>query len=144
MSTVGERNTDLFKQHIAKIDFYMEENYNQNGSFFAINEKTNNGANIRIVASFSNEYPSVDVYCFNLAEITNPLKREIALKHMNELNTNYRFSKFILNDEGSVAIQSSLDFTDDNFNPELVVKHVMMLYHAANDEYQNFMKIAWA
>lgn len=144
MNSIVDRNINLFRNHCNEINFYLEEGQNESYTYFACNERTDNGANIRLVASFSTEYPSVDVYCFNLADITDPLKKETALKHINELNNNYRYAKFLLGNDGVVTIQSCLDFTDTNFAPELVIKHMMMLYHAANDEYKNFMKIAWA
>jgi len=143
ISTV-QRNISLFKQYLNEINLYLEEGQGGDGTpFFATNERTSNGANIRIVAAFSLEYPSVDVYCFNLADITNPLKKDIALKHINELNIQYRYAKFYMNVEGAVTIQSSLDF-NETFDPSIVIKHIQMLYRAADEEYKNFMKIAWA
>ncbi|MGG1555257.1 T3SS (YopN, CesT) and YbjN peptide-binding chaperone 1 [Paenibacillus ferrarius] len=139
-----ERNINLFRNYINEIDFVLDEENGRDGTpFFAMNIRTDSGANIRLVAAFTLDYPSVDIYCFNLADITNPLKREIALKHINDLNINYRYSKFTINDEGAVTISAALDF-NESFDPSLIVRHIRLLYKAADDEYRNFMKIAWS
>jgi hypothetical protein len=144
MIPIVQSNIAAFRNYLYEIDLPLNEEQNSDGTpYFATNERTENGANIRLVVAFLPDHPSIDVYCFNLADITNPLKREIALKHINDLNTNYRYTKFTMNDEGAIVIQSSIDF-NENFDPSIVVKHVQMIYRAANEEYRHFMKIAWA
>ncbi|AIQ20671.1 hypothetical protein H70357_31285 [Paenibacillus sp. FSL H7-0357] len=106
--------TQTFKNYINQIDFYMNEELGEEGtSFFSMNVKTDNGANIRIVVSFQENYPSADVYCFNVADINNPLKRDIALQHINDVNNSYRYAKFHITSEGTVSISTALDFGGD-------------------------------
>ncbi|GAB6990166.1 YbjN domain-containing protein [Paenibacillus pini] len=144
MKATIQDNIAMFKSHMNEINFKMEENITEKNTFFASNEKTAHGGNIRLIASFPFDHNSVDIYCFNLAEISNPSKREAALNHINDLNINYRYAKFTLSEEGSVAISLCIDFTDIQFAPELVMRQIMMIYHAANDEYEQLMKIAWS
>ena len=141
-TVVINKNINSFKNHLQSENFYMEENKNSDGSsFFSTEQRTENGANIRIVVAFSNEYPSVDIYAFNIAEVKDPLKKESVLKLLNNLNLNYRYTKFTIDDNDSITLSSALDFTETNFDPSLILRHIFMIYNGANDEFKSFMKL---
>ena len=70
------QNINAFRNHLQAEDFHMMENENNDGSiFFSTDQRTDSGANIRLVVAFSNDYTSVDMYCLNIAQVNNPLKK---------------------------------------------------------------------
>ncbi|GAB6505958.1 TPA: hypothetical protein ACOQ31_003929 [Bacillus cereus] len=139
------QNINAFRNHLQAEDFHMMENENNDGSiFFSTDQRTDSGANIRLVVAFSNDYTSVDMYCLNIAQVNNPLKKDAILTLLNDLNTDYRFAKFTIENSNSITISIPLDFSETNFDPSVVMKHLFGLYNCADKEYQTFMKLIWA
>ncbi|HDR4421064.1 TPA: hypothetical protein QCP59_001849 [Bacillus cereus] len=144
-TTTIAQNINEFREHIQAKDFYMAEDTNNDGSiFFSIDQRTDSGASIRLVVAFNQEYTNVDLYCFNVAQVNNPLKKDAVLTLLNDLNVDYRFAKFTIENSNSITITIPLDFSETNFDPSLVMKHLIGLYNYADKEYQTFMKLVWA
>ncbi|MEH7459708.1 hypothetical protein CON65_20660 [Bacillus pseudomycoides] len=146
MKAAVKHNISDFKDYLKSNDIYMEENVDENdGSvFFAVNLETESGAQIRLIAAFHSDHPTVDVYCFNVAQLSESTSKNDVLHIINELNMAYRFAKFTLNNRDAIDISTSLVFSEPHFNPALVFEHTRMLYKLANDEYEKLMKVIWS
>ncbi|CAI8886763.1 MULTISPECIES: hypothetical protein [Bacillus] len=146
MKAAVKHNVSDFKDYLQSNEIHMEENIDENdGSvFFSVNLDTESGAKVRLIAAFHNEHPTVDIYCFNVAQVPDSAKKSEILHVINELNTAYRFAKFTISNSDSIDISTSLVFTEPYFNPALVFEHTRLLYKAANDEYERLMKLIWA
>ncbi|MGI2721149.1 hypothetical protein [Bacillus cytotoxicus] len=145
MKAAVKHNISDFKDYLKSNDIYMEEIVDENdGSVhFTVNLTTESGAKIHLIAAFHNDHPTVDIYCFNVAQLADSTSKSDILYMLNELNTSYRFAKFTLNNRNIIDISTSLAFSEPHFNLALVFEHARMLYQLANDEYEKIMKVIW-
>lgn len=133
-----------FRNHLQEIDLHMEEiNEDGGGVFFRTRQSFDNGGSVVIVASFNEKQTIVDLQIFDIAHITNPLKKDAVYQLLNDLNGGYRFSKF-LEYEGKITAQYSYLISEENFNPAVIMDILIMLVETAEESYPKFMKIQWA
>jgi hypothetical protein len=137
-------NVQRMRNHLKKEDFYMEELKEDDGSiFFRAEQNIKGGGLCTIVISFNVEETMVDLYIYNVAHISDPLKKESLHKLLNDLNKNYRFSKFTEH-EGKVTIKYSFSAEKDKLNAEDAFDTAVSLYRTAEENYSKFMKLQWA
>ncbi|KGX86664.1 YbjN domain-containing protein [Pontibacillus marinus] len=137
-------NVERFKELLRQKEIYMNEGTNEDGSvFFRTEQKLKNGGSIGLVVAFSVEEHMVDVYGFDIAEITDPLKKESIHKLLNEINIDYRFNKFYMDNQGRISSSAALIF-EDNFNPNVVFRLMVMALNTADEVYPKFMKVMWS
>lgn len=137
-------NVVKFRNYLQEINLHMEEiKEDSGGVFFRTRQSFNNGGSVVIVASFNEKQNIVDLQIFDIANITNPLKKDAVYQLLNDLNGSYRFSKF-LEHEGEITAQHSYLINETNFNPAVVMDILIMLVETAEESYPKFMKIQWA
>lgn len=133
-----------FRNYLQEIDLHMEEiNEDGGGVFFRTKQSFDNGGSVVVVASFNEKQNIVDLQIFDIANITNPLKKDAVYQLLNDLNGGYRFSKF-LEYEGKITAQYSYSISEENFNPAVIMDILIMLVETAEESYPKFMKIQWA
>lgn len=132
----------IFRNKLNELNIYMEENQDEYGVFFRTTQSIKNGGNVLIAVSFNKDETLIDLNVFNIAKIDNPLKKEELHKLINELNKNYRYTKFTEH-EGNITAQYSYDIFDD-FDPSRTMNHIVLLLNTVEDAYPKFMKLQWA
>lgn len=101
-----------FKKYMIEQKIIFDEWSNDSDDFFAFDDKIKNGPNVRIAIGFAKGDLKVSVYIINVAEITNPSKREYALQLVNELNIKYSYNKFMMEDTGDVFLATHIPVFD--------------------------------
>lgn len=136
-------NVALFREFISKEKIYMEESELQDGGvFFRTEQNIDNGGSVVLVVAFNPNEDMVDFNAFNIAKINNPLKKESFHYLINELNNDYRFTKFYEN-EGNISASYSMSITP-NFDPEAIFNKLTMLYKSGAESFPKFMKLVWS
>lgn len=134
-----------FRNYLREEDFYFEEDVTEeNEVFFRLKQSVKNGETLLIVFLFGANRTYLDINIFNIATIDSPLKRDDLLKLINELNSTYRYPKFLANKNGEVMVQAAIAIEDDVFSPKSAVLTSMLLINAIEKEYAKFMKLHWA
>ena len=100
-----------------------------------------NGGTYRIYLISQDDDNDVEVRVFELAQISEEKKPRL-LKLINELNCEYRFTKFTIDEDGDLNI--AYDFPVDGENPaacacELVTRFV----HIIDEAYPRIMRALW-
>ncbi len=136
-------NVSLFRDFLLKENFPMEEGELEDGGvFFRSEQNIDNGGSVLLVVAFTPEQNIVDLKAFNIAKITNPLKKESFHSLINELNADYRFTKFF-EDQGEISASYSMPIAQ-NFDPEEIFNKLIMLYRSSADSFPKFMRLVWA
>ncbi|MEO2077405.1 MAG: YbjN domain-containing protein [Bacillus sp. (in: firmicutes)] len=138
------KNVDSFRRFIKEQELYMEEGKNDDGSsFFRVEQRLKNGGSVVLAVGFDLNEEIVDIYVFNIAEIRDAYKKESVLKLLNELNMDFRYSKFYLNTDGSIGSNYCMMF-ENNFNPSVLVRQLVLALNSADEAYPKLMKIVWS
>src|SRR5690625_5013315 len=134
-------NVQIFKNYLLDNRYNLEELQMEDGSIaFRGTESLEGGGKIIYVIIFNKEQDIVDLRIFDIAQVTNPLKKDAVLELINELNMEYRFSKFYVLD-GVINKEFSFRIEDNNLNPELLMGYLVLLFRAAETSYPKFMKL---
>lgn len=138
------KNVNQFRELLEERELYMEEGQNSDGStFFRTEQKLENGGTILLVVGFSENEEIVEVYTFDIAEIKDAYKKESTVKLINELNRDYRYSRFIMEEDGRISSNYAMLF-EDNFNPSIVLRQLILALSSAEEAYPKFMKLVWS
>ena len=134
---------DRFRNFLVSKDLYANEGSFDNGEVYFTWEQTmENGGRVLLVANFSPDENFVDLKVLGIAKITNPLKRENFLSLINELNSDYRFTKFY-EANGEISATYSMYINDDH-TPEEIIDTLIMIYRSCTDNYPKFMRLVWS
>ena len=137
-------NVTIFKNYLQGQDIYMEEVQEDNGGvFFRTRQGFDNGGSVIVVVAFNDREDLVDLQIFGVASINNPLKKENVHSLINELNKNYRFSKFMEAD-GNISAQYSFNVAQSQLDPAFLMDTLIMLLRTTEESYPKFMKLQWA
>ena len=136
------RNIERFRQYLQEQGLYMEEYTRENGVVFRAEQKLDSGTTVTGVIGFYDDSEFVDLYVFDYVTINNPLKKELIYSLINDLNANYRFTKFY-EEDNSVSLKAAMMF-QENFEPSLVITNFIMLLRSADESYSKFMKVIWS
>lgn len=137
-------NIMLFKEYLQRQNIFMEEVQEDNGGvFFRTRQGFDNGGSVVIVVSFNDRADLIDLQIFGVASIKNPLKKEAVHNLINELNVNYRFTKFMEVD-GNISAQYSYHVGEGELDSAYLMDSLLMLLRSAEDNYPKFMKLQWA
>lgn len=136
------KNAELFEQYLKSIDVVLEKGNTEEGTFFAIENTIPSGPRVRMIILMNQDDKRVSIFCFNYVSINNPSKKEYFLEKVNELNLNYSFNKFTIDEENNISVNVYLP-VNNNFNAETVWLLAIGAYRALEDEYKGFMKILW-
>lgn len=135
-------NFELFKQYLKSIDVVLEEGNTEDANFFAIENTIPSGPRVRLVIIMDHDDKRVTILSFNYVSINNPSKKEYFLEKVNELNLNYAFNKFVIDEHNNIGVNVFLPI-NNNFDAESVWLLAIGAYRALEDEYKGFMKILW-
>lgn len=137
-------NVSVFRMYLQEKEVYMEEGTNEDGtSFFRLEQRLKNGGSVVLAIGFDESEEIIDLYVFNVADIVDAYKRESTLKLINELNRDLRYSKFTLDDSGRVTSNYCMMF-EDNFNPDVLMRQLVLALNCVEEVYPKFMKIVWS
>lgn len=135
-------NAQQFKSFLLERDMDLDF-FNDNGeSVVEIREVLKCGAKLRIVTVFDADDTNVKIYGFDYIQGINPVKKSYLYEALNNLNSNYAYFKYYLN-EDSIIIQGSLYFLD-TFSSEATMQMMVGLMNCANSEYPALMKLNWS
>jgi hypothetical protein len=122
----------------------MEEIQNDDGSiFFRGRQSIENGGTALLIASFNTDQTVVDLNIFNIVTINDPLKKEYLHKLLNELNCQFRYTKFT-ESNGEVVAQYSYRVQPNNLDPEDLIDNLVMLFKTVEQSHPKFMKLQWS
>ena len=135
-------NAQQFKSFL--LERNMDLNFiDDNGeSVIEIREMLKCGAKIRLVTVFDKDDTSVNIYGFDYIQGINPVKKSYIYEALNNLNSNYTFTKYYL-DGDSIIIQGNLYFLD-TFSNEATMQMMLGVMDCANSEYPALMKLNWS
>ncbi|GIP38419.1 hypothetical protein J31TS4_16990 [Paenibacillus sp. J31TS4] len=136
-------NVSLFRTYLQQINVHMEEVQDGGEVYFRTTQSFENGGSVLLVVSFNDREDLVDLNIYNIANIKNPLKKEAVHSLINELNVQYRFTKF-MESEGRISAQYSMNVVPNQLDPEQIFNKLIMLLRSAEDTYPKFMKLQWA
>lgn len=136
-------NVSLFRDFLLKEQFHMEEGTLEDGGvFFRSEQSIDNGGSVLLVVAFTPEQDVVDLKAFGIAKITNPLKKENFHALINELNADYRFTKFY-EDQGEISASYSMPLSH-HIDPQEIFNKLIMIYRSSADNFPKFMRLVWA
>ena len=137
-------NADIFANYLKEndMDFFERDTAEDGSEFFRCKQTIKNGGNVGLLVCFSKDDSLVDLRIFDVAVVEDPLKKDALRKLLNELNTFYRFAKFVEND-GEVIVGYAFDIEGSRMDAGLICEQLISLYHSASDSYPKFMKLLW-
>ena len=102
------------------------------------------GVNVTVLLIFKNDY--VKVYVYGMASITEEAKKAECLQLVNELNREYNFFKFYIDDDDDVIVESDvhLDITDGEFQPMNLMGVLAAGIKIIEDVCPRIMKLIWS
>lgn len=136
-------NAEIFENYMNEKEIHFERGTTDDDCvFFRMSQNIKNGGTALIVVLFNKNQQIVDLNVFQVASVTDPLKKEPLFKLLNELNKSYRFSTFTER-EGEVSVGYSYQVHDNSLDGEEVLDMLIMLFQTAEDNYPKFMKLQW-
>ena len=136
-------NFDKIKSLFIDNNVSFDEKYDENGAFLIFQENIKNAGNITIVIWINSEQTILGIAFYGVAHIDSPFKRNDLLELINELNNEYRFAKFVVDNDGDVMVKVSF-MIDENFNPDKGLFMIMLTLDAIEENIGKFMKLQWA
>lgn len=133
-----------FRRHLEKKEIYYEDvPFEDGGHGFRLHQTLDNGPRLVLGVSFNKEEDLVDIKIYNIAKINNPLKKEFLHSLLNELNNDYRFTKFV-EYEDEVTASYSFDLIGVFDHSEFILDKLIMTYNSVEKEFPKFMKLQWS
>ena len=137
-------NADVFENFTNNERLYFNRNELEDGSivFSAMNQRLDSvDCTCDFLVFFDPEDSIVQVQiCFT--KINNPLRKDAAYKLINELNDQYRYTKFKINSD-IVSANYAFLFLDNSFSPSDVLTMMRLLTSSVVEAYPQFMKLMW-
>jgi hypothetical protein len=125
-------NVVTFRNFLAKEKIPMQELVQDKKTYFRMEQKLKDGWKVMAILRF----------CLNVAEIRNPNKKPAVYELLNKLNVKFRYSKYYENN-GFVSIKYSY-LIEENFNPVIAFKKLIMLLQTAEEAYPQLMEVIWS
>lgn len=105
----------------------------------------NNGPTITIVVILNEQSRDACFRIFGLARIEEDSKMMSAVRLVNKLNEQYKFAKFVLDNEGAIDVNLDIPFGDcDEYMGEPLMAGVGKLVAITNNAYPEIMKLIWS
>jgi len=132
-------NSEIFSKKLKDNNIFMEQNKDEDGVYFRIQQTLDYGNNVLVAVIFTNDESIIDINIFNLIKIDDPAKRRELHTLLNEFNKKFRFVKFT-DLGGSITAQYSYDIRD-HFNPQLAIDYIGLFLNAAEKVYPELIKL---
>ncbi|MFC5540744.1 MAG: hypothetical protein C0P75_009365 [Bacilli bacterium] len=110
---------------------------------FRFYQQLENGPQLLLGVLFNANDSIVDITVFNIAKITNPLKVEMYLNLLNELNNQYRYTKFAKVDN-EIQANYSLPLIENQDMSDIIVELMLLVLRSVEDSFPKIMKLQWA
>ncbi|MGE6490421.1 YbjN domain-containing protein [Exiguobacterium sp. NPDC077395] len=136
-------NIAIFRNYLENENVYMEEIKDEDGTFFRTRQSFDNGGSVTVVVEFNKTEELIDLKIFGIANIQNPLKKESLYELLNNLNSAYRFTKFIETD-GNISAHYSLFLGETKLDPYHLTDVLLGIIGNAEESYPKFMRLQWA
>ena len=118
---------------------FVEENERSSEVYLNFSLERGGGYRIRFISNDDDNDVKVRVYA--LAKVPKNKMTKV-LKLVNQLNSEYRFLKFVVDDDDDLNV--CYDFFVDAQRPELTVEVVIMCYvHMIDEVYPQIMSTIW-
>ncbi len=79
-----------------------------------------------------------------LMKLNNPAKREKMLYLLNQLNSKYNLSKYVLTDDDDIDFTVPFIAMEDDFNPEVVMAVTSSILSDLEEDYAKIMRVNWS
>lgn len=137
-------HAENFEQYVVRSDIgYDVVTLDGGAKGFKFYQQLENGPRLLLGVIFNPNNTIVDLNIFNIAKISNPLKQELYLTLINELNNQYRYTKFtIVNDE--IQANYALPLTAQADMSEVIFDLLIMLLRSVEDSFPKLMKLQWS
>ncbi len=140
MSESIEKFEDLLTEKDIELDNWKDEE--DETKYFAFEDGIKNGPRVRVVAALQNKPEYVGtVYLFNYINIADEVNKDSFYELLNELNNDYTYVKFLLDDESNIFLRLNYPVVENYYDPETTIDFMLMILEAAKDEYPKFMKL---
>lgn len=118
----------------------------ENGKIgFKFYQSIENGPRLLLGVIFNSDDTIVDLTIYNIAKLTNPLKKENYLHLVNELNDNYRYTKFVVTEELEVNATYSMILPTNNYDfSSDIFDSLIMILQTVEDSFPKFMRLQWS
>ena len=137
------KNAEIFRTYLLANGFEFDFEERDSGStVFNLNQKLDNGVNIRVFGSFNKDNTMVSLYGLDFIPSIPPDKKGKICEVLNDLNDKYTFFKYVLSDN-QIEVQVFNSF-DNNFKSEIVMDLLIAIMRNVEEEYPNLMRAIWA
>ena len=137
--------TKLIKEEMDRqgLKYSIEEF--EDGSTLWVRFTINNGPSLRVKFISLDDKNDVAIRLFRIVENVEESKVEEMLKAVNECNCEYRYLKFILDDECDVNIEYDLALrAEDTSIGAEACEILVRIVRIVDEVYPKFMKIIWS
>ncbi|MFS0765852.1 YbjN domain-containing protein [Peribacillus sp. 1P06PB] len=134
-------NVAKFRDFLTSEKIYMNELNEDGTTFFRAEQKLKDGWKVLLVFAFNQDENVADLFCFNVAELKNPEKKQDVHTLLNEYNANFRYSK-LYEENGTISIRYSYSIEGD-IVPDLAFRKLIMLLETAQQVYPRLMEVIW-
>ncbi|HPN37057.1 MAG TPA: YbjN domain-containing protein [Melioribacteraceae bacterium] len=140
MSESIQKFEELLAQKEIELENWSGED--DGSRYFAFEESIKNGPRIRVVAALQDKPNFVGtVYLFNYINISEEKNKEAFYELLNELNDDYTYVKFILDDEDNIMMRLHYPVLEGLYDAQTTIDFMLMATDAAKEEYSKFMKL---
>lgn len=139
-------NAIKLRKHFKENNIIFQESQFQDGTKFILRFEFEYSNVIEFTLGIYDDNIRNTMIVFNIAKYTNKFKEVDVLRHINNLNKNYRHTKFYINDDQQ-CVGASLDY-DVQAGAEFDPNHFMFMFNifanTLKDEFEGLMKLIWS
>lgn len=139
--------TKLIKEEMERqgLKYSIEEFEDGSGSTLLVRFTINNGPSLRVKFISLDDKNDVAIRLFRIVENVEESKINEMLKAVNECNCEYRYLKFILDEEHDVNIEYDLALrAEDTSIGAGACEILVRIVRIVDEVYPKFMKIIWS
>lgn len=139
--------TKLIKEEMERqgLKYSIEEFKDGSGSTLLVRFTINNGPSLRVKFISLDDKNDVAIRLFRIVENVAESKINEMLKTVNECNCEYRYLKFILDEEHDVNIEYDLALrAEDTSIGAEACEILVRIVRIVDEVYPKFMKIIWS
>lgn len=139
--------TKLIKEEMERqgLKYSIEEFEDGSGSTLLVRFTINNGPSLRVKFISLDDKNDVAIRLFRIVENVAESKINEILKAVNECNCEYRYLKFILDEEHDVNIEYDLALrAEDTSIGAEACEILVRIVRIVDEVYPKFMKIIWS
>ncbi|MDY4979208.1 MAG: hypothetical protein SO095_01285 [Candidatus Onthovivens sp.] len=137
------KNAQQLRNYLMSEDIELDFMEGDDGnSLTSITQKLECGPTIKMLVMLDADDSMVRIYTRDFINGINPTKKSYIYEVLNNINTKYTYTKFVLIDD-SIIIESFSMF-NNNFEPSIIMDQIIGIINIAESEYVDLMKIIWS